>query len=220
MREKKISESTLKRLPVYLKYLKSIADSGTEYISSAALARALNTGEVQARKDLAAVCSAGKPKVGYKLADLIKELSAFVGCSGENEAVIMGAGKLGSALLSYSGFEESGVSIQAAFDKNKRAAGKKINGKPVFHLSSFRAYVRRKGTKIGVIAVPADQAQAVCDMMVAAGIEAVWNFAPVSIKTPEHVIVKNENMAGSLSLLSGRLKDKFDNPKEKKNYGK
>jgi redox-sensing transcriptional repressor len=211
---KKISQMTLQRLPVYLKYLKSLNKDETVYISSSGVAAALHAGEVQVRKDLASICSSGRPKVGYLLSELIWELEDFLGYNNASDAVIVGAGKLGAALLSYSGFEETGVNIIAAFDKDEKLAGKTFNGKSVFPMSKFRVLCRRMNIKIGIITVPALEAPQVCKEMISCGIIAIWNFAPAALKVPGEILLKNENMAGSLTVLSNHLKEKFKQSKK------
>ena len=127
MERKEISKSVLKRLPNYLAYLKTIPDGGSPYISATALATALGMGEVQVRKDLAMVSDGGRPKVGYLREGLIDDIQQFLGYDNLNDAVLIGAGKLGRALLSYTGFQEYGLNILAAFDVNPTAG----EGKPI-----------------------------------------------------------------------------------------
>lgn len=207
---KSISQSVLNRLPMYLNYLKSLPSSIPSNISATAIANALNMGEVQVRKDLAAVSDGGKPKIGYIVSDLIDQLEIFLGYKDVDDAVIIGAGKLGKALLDYEGFTGYGLNIVAAFDINESLTDKKI-----FPMSKFEDLCKRMKIRIGIITVPADQAQAVCDLMVKNGILAIMNFAPVHLNVPQNVILHNENLATSLALLSKKLTTQIYNTEEK-----
>ena len=203
MERKEISKSVLKRLPGYLAYLKSIVDAPTPYISATALANALGMGEVQVRKDLAMVCSFGRPKVGYPRDRLADDIEQFLGYDNTNDAVIIGAGRLGQALLGYNGFEAYGLNIVAAFDANP--VGNTIFGKPMMHIDQLANYCRSHKVLMGIITVPAAYAQDVCDQLIACGIKAIWNFAPVHLEVPEKILVQSENMATSLAVLSMHL---------------
>lgn len=201
-----ISRQTMKRLPVYLSYLKDIDDGKTENISSPAIARALKLNEVQVRKDLAAVSvTGGKPKTGFELSELIRDIEEFLGYNNINEAVVVGVGNLGRSLLSFNGFEDCGVRIIAAFEKNIDMLGEEVGGKTIFSIHRLKNLCERMNIHIGIITVPASEAQSVCDMMVDSGIKAIWNFAPIHLKAPDKIIIKNENLAVSLSLLSMQM---------------
>jgi len=205
--EKEISKATLKRLPTYLSYLKSMPADAPANISATALAAGLSMGEVQVRKDLALVSDGGRPKIGYNRERLIADIENFLGYGDTNDAVLIGAGKLGRALLGYSGFAEYGLNIVAAFDSNDAIIGTSKSGKPIMHLSRLAETCRRFKVKIGIITVPAEHAQAVCDLLIENGIMAIWNFAPKHLTVPEHILVQNENMAASLALLSKHLNE-------------
>lgn len=205
-----ISQPTLKRLPRYLGYLKSLGETAPEYISATAIAEALGLGQVQVRKDLAQISNSGRPKVGYVTCQLIAEIESFLGYNNARDAVIVGAGRLGQALLGYEGFRSYGLNIVAAFDADPARTGVSDSGKPIFPMDELRHICRRLSVRIGVITVPADQAQAVCDALVDAGIKAIWNFAPIHLYVPEGVLVQTENMAASLAMLSKHLTDVED----------
>ena len=206
MERKEISKSVLKRLPGYLAYLKSIVDAPTPYISATALAYALGMGEVQVRKDLALVSDGGRPKVGYPREKLIEDIEQFLGYDNTTDAVLIGAGKLGRALLEFSGFEEYGIQIVAAFDCNDQVLRYGRTSKEILPLREFEQYCREQEIRIGIITVGAGSAQQVADLMVAAGIRAIWNFAPCELQLPYHVILKQENLALSLAYLCNQLK--------------
>ncbi len=200
-----VSVNTLQRLPVYLNYLKSIGGEGN--ISSTEIAKALGLNDVQVRKDLSAVSSGGRPKIGYNVQGLIADLKEFLGYNAVNAAVIVGCGNLGRALMSYRGFSEYGLKIVAGFDISPELTGKEVGGKPIYPLSSLTEYCRTEGIRIGVVTTPAQEAQSVCGLLIQGGVKAVWNFAPAHLTVGEGVLVQNENMACSLALLSKHLNE-------------
>ena len=198
-----IPKATLGRLPKYLKYLKELPAVKGTTISATAIAKGLSLGEVQVRKDLAAVSGAGKPKVGYELETLIADLERYLGCERLTNAILVGAGKLGRALLDYDGFENFGVKIIAGFDCNKIAL--KNGAKDILPIEDIGAYCREHDVKLGVITVGQGSAQDVCDKLVESGIEAIWNFAPITLKVPKGVLLKQENLALSLAYLNNQI---------------
>lgn len=212
MERKEISKSVLKRLPGYLSYLKSLPEGTATYISATALANALGMGEVQVRKDLAMVSDGGRPKVGYLRESLIEDISQFLGYDNTTDAILIGAGKLGQALLGYIGFEAYGLNILAAFDAAP-SAEQTDEGKPIYHIDQLESFCRSHNVLMGIITVPAQHAQQVCDQLIAAGIKAIWNFAPTHLDVPQNILVQNENMATSLAVLSMHLQAQI---KEKK----
>lgn len=207
MAEKEISKAALKRLPTYLSYLKALPQDVSPNISATALAAGLHMGEVQVRKDLALVSDGGRPKIGYNRELLIADLEEYLGYGNTNDAVLIGAGKLGRALLGYSGFAEYGLNIVAAFDANDAIIGTSKNGKPIMQLSRLKETCIRNKIKIGIITVPAEYAQEVCDMLIENGILAIWNFAQKHLNVPDGILVQNENMAASLAILSKHLSE-------------
>lgn len=207
--EKEISRATLKRLPTYLSYLKALPSDASANISATALAAGLHMGEVQVRKDLALVSDGGRPKIGYNREHLIADIENFLGYGNSNDAVLIGAGKLGRALLGYGGFAEYGLNIVAAFDANDTLIGTTNGGKPIMHLSRLGEVCQRYKIKIGIITVPAEYAQGVCDLLIENGILAIWNFAPKHLNVPDGILVQNENMAASLALLCKHLNERM-----------
>ena len=207
--EKEISRATLKRLPTYLSYLKALPSEASANISATALAAGLHMGEVQVRKDLALVSDGGRPKIGYNREHLIADIENFLGYGNSNDAVLIGAGKLGRALLGYGGFAEYGLNIVAAFDANDALIGTTNGGKPIMHLSRLGEVCQRYKIKIGIITVPAEYAQGVCDLLIENGILAIWNFAPKHLNVPDGILVQNENMAASLALLCKHLNERM-----------
>lgn len=212
MERKEISKSVLKRLPGYLAYLKSIPDGASPHISATALANALGMGEVQVRKDLAMVSDGGRPKIGYPRETLIDDIEQFLGYDNTTDAVLIGAGKLGQALLGYSGFAAYGLNILAAFDVAP-CADSTEDGKPIFHVDQLEVFCRTHKVLMGIITVPGEHAQSVCDKLIDCGIKAIWNFAPTHLEVPANILVQHENMATSLAVLSMHLQAQI---KEKK----
>jgi len=202
-----ISKHTLQRLPMYLSYIKGLPEDAPKNISATTIAEALQLNDVQVRKDLASVSSSGKPKVGYNVKDLIAELEAFLGYNDIDNAVIVGAGSLGKALLNYSGFKAYGLNIIAAFDLCEEPT--EFQGKTVFPIAQLESFCRKVNIHIGIITVPASSAQEICDLLVNSGIRAIWNFTPVHLVVPDGILVQNENMASSLALLSNHLREQM-----------
>ena len=141
----------------------------------------------------------------------MEDISQFLGYDNTTDAIMIGAGKLGKALMGYKGFQEYGLNILAAFDTDEAKvspAGKH----PVYHMDKLESYCRSHKVLMAIITVPGDQAQSVCDKLIRCGIKAVWNFAPTHLDVPSHILVQNENMATSLAVLSmhlqAQMKDK------------
>ena len=201
-----ISKATLGRLPKYLQYLKDLPAVNGATISATAIAKGLCLGDVQVRKDLAAVSGAGKPKIGYERAVLISDIERHLGCKSLTNAVLVGAGKLGSALLDYDGFEEFGVRIVAAFDCNEKVIRFGKSSKVIFPISDIGAYCAENDVKLGIITVGQGSAQEVCNKLVECGIQAIWNFAPCTLDVPSTVLVRQEKLALSLAHLNSQIK--------------
>ena len=201
-----IPKATLGRLPQYLEYLRSLPEI-RRTISATAIAKALSLGDVQVRKDLASVCGAGKPKIGYETDKLITDIESHLGYERLTNAVLVGAGKLGRALLDYDGFEDFGVKIVAGFDRNEKALKK--GEKDILPIRDIAAYCREHKVKLGIITVGKGSAQEVCDKLVETGIKAIWNFAPVTLKVPNGILLKQENLALSLAYLNNQIRKTF-----------
>lgn len=207
---KSVPTATLKRLPIYYRYLINLQKQGEKNISSAKISEDMNLSAVQVRKDLACVSSiAGKPKTGFDVDELIKDIALFLGYDNTTDAVIVGVGQLGRTLLSYAGFENYGLNIVAGFDVDEGVINTRINGKLIMPIEKLKNFIRRVNVHIGIITVPYQDAQKVCDELVDAGIKAIWNFAPTHIYVPEGIVLKDEDMASSLAILSSQLKDLY-----------
>ncbi len=203
---KAIPEPTLRRLPIYYQYLKKVqSEQKSHYISCTRIGNELSVQPIQVRKDLEITDAVGKPKLGYNVAELIDTIEEFLGWNNTTEAYLIGVGNLGSALLGYQGFREYGLDIVAAFDVDPTKIGTEIGGKKVIDVAKLANMVRRMKIKIGILTVPAAHAQELADLMVKAGVAAIWNFSPVKISVPPSVVVQHENLAASLVVLSKKL---------------
>ncbi|MDR2867731.1 MAG: redox-sensing transcriptional repressor Rex [Acholeplasmatales bacterium] len=199
-----IPKPMLTRIPQYLTYLKSLSVD-IKYINSAKIAEALNLGVVQVRKDLAFISKEGRPKLGYELLTLINKLESFLGYHQIENTVLVGVGQLGSALYNYSGFQEYGLKIIAIFDTPEKI---KVSGLPIKAMDKLPDIIKQYQVQVGMIATTTEAAQEVCNQMVVSGIKGILNFASLHLVTPADVIVKNMNIATTLSLLVKEIKEK------------
>ena len=204
MKELKVSKLLVKRLQLYLDHLKSQPDTLT-YASAPAIAKALDLGEVLVRKDLARVSSGGRCKTGHLRRQLIRDIEYFLHFGDMTHGIVVGAGGLGQALLSYPGFETAGLELLAGFDihADRTCAA---NEKPIYPIGQMESFCEKNRILIGIITVPEEAAQEVCDRLVSCGIQAIWNFAPIRLHMPEHIIVRNENWANSVIELRLQMK--------------
>ncbi len=207
MENRTCSLQTLRRLPYYLYYLRS---SDEEYVSAATIARDFRLNEVQVRKDLAIVSkTGGSPRKGFNAVELIRDLEDFLGYNNMNDAIIVGVGHLGKALINYSGFKDYGINIVMGFDRIIKTE-MLIGNTAIFPMKRMKNLVQRLQVKLGILTVNQESAQIVCDQMIDAGIKAIWNFSPYMLKVPADVFVQNENMAMSLAILSKHLNQEID----------
>ncbi len=209
IRPHEIPEASLRRLPIYYRSLQQMMIAGVAQVSCAELARVLGLDPTQVRKDIEMTGIVGKPRVGYPLGDLVRWIENFLGWNRPKEAVLVGAGSLGSALLGYEKFRSHGMKIVAAFDVDPEKIGQRIHGREVQPLMFLPDFVRQTQTLVGVIATPAAVAQSVADLMVSGGIRAIWNFAPAHVQVPERVILQNEDLYHSLASLSFKLESRM-----------
>ncbi len=194
-----ISKATLGRVPQYLEYVDSLPQD-VEHISATRIAAELGLGEVQVRKDLAALCKKGRPRIGYDRTELRDSLRDFL--TAQNDAaVIVGAGKLGKALLEYSGFDIYGIRMAAAFDTNVTDETELPSGKRILPIGMLEPFCRAHRVRIGVITTPAASAQTTLNRLCACGIRRIWCFAPCRLYTPADTIVQYEDLALSLAHL-------------------
>lgn len=202
-----IPKATLGRIPKYIQYLKDLPEESDATISATKIARDLALGEVQVRKDLAMISGCGKPRIGYERSGLIRDLESHLGAQSLTNAVLVGVGKLGRALLDYGSFEDFGVKIIAGFDCNESVLQIGKN-KSVLPIKDIERFCMENDVKIGIITVGQGSAQEVFDKLIACGIKGIWNFAPYPLTAPEGIVLKQENLALSLAHLNSQLKNK------------
>ena len=193
---------TIRRYPIYLRCIREMIAAGELHISSAVVAEKLGLDPVLTRKDLAMAGVPGKPRRGYPAQKLLDALNHALGWDNTTDAVLIGAGSLGNALLGYSGFEEQNLSIVVAFDSNPGLLGLALHGVKVRPMEDLPRLVRRLKIKLGILTVPNAAAQSCADQLVAAGIRGIWNFSSVQLEVPQGVIVQNVDLAQSLAVLS------------------
>jgi len=204
-----IPQPSLARLPQYHHYLVDLAAKGITQTTCSVIGRDLGLIPVQVRKDLQYTGIIGRPKTGYSVAELIQAIETFLGWNNINEAFLVGAGNLGTALLGHERFSKFGLRIVAAFDTDPAKAGQWIHDKAVLPLNELADLAQRMSIHLGIITTPPEAAQAVADEMVKGGIQAIWNFAPVRLRVPEHIIVHNEDLYSTLATLSWKLARRF-----------
>lgn len=209
--KKKASLPTIKRIPTYLNVLEGMRADGKINVSATDIAVELNLKSIQVRKDLNVTGLIGKPKVGYNINELIRSIKDFLGWLKIDNAILVGAGALGSALLGYKEFEKSGIRIIAAFDNNPILIENKIHNITIHPMGELESFVKNREVKIGIISVPAEFAQNTADKLVDAGIKGIWNFAPIQLKVPESVVVQREDLSSGLAVLSVRLEEQLEN---------
>ena len=202
---KRIAESTVRRLSIYLRFLEEFENRGSTTVSSEELARRGGTTSAQVRKDLSFFGSFGKRGLGYSVPELSAALREILGLGREWQVVIIGAGKIGAALAQYRGFRQRGFNILAVYDSSPEKIGRTLEGIEIRDIDRFEQDVARDRPDIAVIAIPAEGAQEVLDRIVRTGIKAVLNFAPVQLHAPAEVTVKSVNMAMELEGLSFAL---------------
>ncbi|MGE5683086.1 MAG: redox-sensing transcriptional repressor Rex [Bacillota bacterium] len=202
-------EPTLRRLPVYLHYLKELQEAGKFDVSTTHIAGELKLDPTQVRKDLAYTGIIGKPKVGYDVGILIKSIEDFLNWNNLTDAFLVGAGNLGLAIIGYEGIKKYGINIVAAFDNAPEKTGKEFYDISILPVEKLHDLAQRMHIHIGILTVPASQAQKTAESMVQAGIKAIWNFAPVNLKLPEDVIVENAGFTTSLAVLTRKLSEKL-----------
>lgn len=214
---KNISKNLVYRLPIYLTISRRLLDEGAKYITAPQISDITGINVETVKKDLSQICKTpGNPKLGRDAAVMVDEILEFGVYTSITNAVIIGVGHLGRALLNYTGFGEWGLHIAAGFDRDSKLVGTSIEGKKIYDIDELSRIIEETNAEIAIITVPKEYAQQLVDFAIAAGIRAIWNFAPTHINVPDGVILQNENMASSLSLLNYNLKASKTNRKNKK----
>ena len=206
---KKVSKITIERLPLYYQALQELADKGFQEVSSIELAKMIGTKPEQIRKDLTAFGNFGIKGLGYDVFDLKNKISDILGLQNNFRLAIIGVGNLGKALANYKKISELGFVIAALFDIDKNKIGKEINGVRIYDFEKFIPISHRKLIDIGVIAVPAEEAQNVADVLAEAEVRGIWNFTSAKLQVPYFITVVNENLTIGLGALSFYLNQNY-----------
>jgi len=204
--EHPIPEQTLRRIPLYHQILAEMQARGEAYVSSRHLAQFFRIDDTQVRKDVSLIGYKGKPKAGYSILGLKKAIEEFLGINYENTAILIGAGRLGSALSQYPGLAEYGLRLVAIFDNDPARTGTVLGNFTILPMESLQRVVRSFDVGIAIICVPKDAAQSVAGRIVSLGIKAIWNFSPTQLTVPANVIIRHENIALGLAILSHYMK--------------
>lgn len=199
-----VSWQTLQRLPLYLNYLRSLPES-MRHVSSTDIAVGLGLHAVQVRKDLAAIGSSGRPRTGYETGHLKNRLTMYLSKGTRRPAILVGMGHLGRALARYQGFRDYGVELAGFFDNNADVIGEVYCGMRVKTVQQLTEYCKQLDCPIGILTVPREQAQGACNLLVAGGAKAIWNFAPIYLSVPSGITVLDEDIASSLALLTEKM---------------
>ncbi|MDR0389243.1 MAG: redox-sensing transcriptional repressor Rex [Spirochaetaceae bacterium] len=216
MIRRKISAApSVRRLPSYLHVIKQVDTEGSEYISGTVIAGELNLEPIQVRKDLAITGIIGKPKKGYPAKALITAIEHFLGWDEIQDAILVGVGNLGSALMGYPELRSHGLRMVAAFDINPEKIGNPVHGVPVYSVDGMGSTIQDLAVKLALLTVPNTEAQRSADILVGAGITAIWNFTKVKLKVPDEVIVEKEDISSGYAILRVMQQTK----KNEKNHG-
>lgn len=206
MESKRISKNMLTRMPIYLNYIKSLPEN-TKYVSATKIANALGLGEVSVRKDLAKVSDGGRCKLGYICEELIVDIEDFLDIKSMMNTIIVGKGDMLPVLLGYEGFVESGVDVIAGFDMNSKKT-RSTHKKPIYPMDELQGFCAAHEIRMAILMVSSEHGQAICDQLTSNGVEAIWNFTPMHLNVPEHVVVRNENITTSVIELRMLLKER------------
>lgn len=200
------SLSTIQRLPSYLRALNDLASQNEEYVTTITLGKILNINPMSIKKDLAIISSKeGVPHYGFKIPILISDIETILGYDNTKDAVIIGVGHLGQALLSYPGFTNYGVNICLGFDIDSNLIGQTIHGVTIMPLTKLEDLIERLHIHIAIICVPKDAAQEIANRLSKTTIRAIWNWAPINLAVPDNIVLKNEDIASSLAILTSQM---------------
>lgn len=207
MKNKKFSQidasiPTIRRLPSYLNVIRRAMEKNLKVISGTVIASELELEPIQVRKDLAVTGIVGKPRVGYDVKELKIAIESFLNWDKKHKAIVVGTGNLGTALIGYPGFRQNGMDIIAAFDSSSDKIGKSILNVITYDMSKLAQMVKKESIEIGILTVPSEFAQDVTNVLVEAGISAIWNFTNEKLKVPADVLVLREDLSSSYAVLS------------------
>jgi redox-sensing transcriptional repressor len=200
-----VPEPTLRRLPGYLSFFKSLKINGVEFVSSSLIASTFNMDATLVTKDLSYTGIKGRTKIGYNVDKLIETIIVFLDFNTTEQAFLFGVGNLGKALINYGGLMHYGLKIVAGFDVNPAIVNSTVKEVKIYPVDEFRDLSRKIPARIGIITTPDSKAQEVADLMVAWGIKAIWNFTPQSIKVPDNIILENTSIYSDLAVILNKL---------------
>ena len=195
-----IPEPALRRLPWYLAYVSMLREQKVEFVSSTQISRELKVDASQIAKDLSFLNIKGKTRIGYEVASLEKELEDFLGFRRGHNALIVGVGSLGAALIQDTGLSRYGLNIVAGFDVNPNIVGRTLCGIPVFDVKELALRRKQFSADIGIVTVPVEKAQEVADNLVEAGVKALWNYTPYRIRVADNIVVQNTSIYAHLAV--------------------
>jgi redox-sensing transcriptional repressor len=196
---------SIQRLPIYLRFLKSQQSCGIELISCTQISEQLGQLSVQVRKALAITGITGRPKIGYRVDELIEAIESFLGWDKTINAFLVGVGSLGSAILGYDGFVEHGLRIVAAFDVDPQKVGQRIRHCPVYALNELVERSRNQRIELGILTVPSSSAQEVAQLLIQTGVRGIWNYTPVRLEIPPDIVCESGKLSASFAVLTKRL---------------
>lgn len=202
-----LPEPTIRRLPWYLSYVRMLDHLHVEYVSSTQISKELNVQSSQIAKDLSFLNIRGKTRIGYEVSSLLVELENFLGFNRHHDAVVIGTGSLGTALMQDHGLEHYGLNIVAGFDVRSEVIGKHLGGLPVLDINELASWQREHRVSIAILTVPVERAQETADLAIASGVTALWNFTPYRIKAPEEVVIANTSIYAHLAIIYNRMQN-------------
>lgn len=208
----RVSLAVVKRLPKYYRYLGMIADKGIIRVSSQELSNITGLTASQIRQDLNHFGGFGQQGYGYNVEELKSEIEKIIGIDKSYKAIIIGIGNIGRAIMNYRGFQDSGFNIVGLFDKSEDLIGQEFNGVVVQDVDHLADYMKKDKADIALIAIPADRAQQICEVLVDGGIGGIWNFAPIDLKLPKNVVLENVHLDESLYTLTYYMNNLKDYP--------
>lgn len=200
-----LPEPTIRRLPWYLSYVRMLDNQHVEYVSSTQISKELNVQSSQIAKDLSFLNIRGKTRIGYEVKSLLSELEDFLGFNEHHDAVVIGTGSLGTALMQDHGLVNYGLNIVAGFDIRSEVIGQRIGGVPIYEIGQLPAWQSENGVSIAILTVPVERAQETADLAIASGMTALWNFTPIRIKAPEDVVITNTSIYAHLAIIYNRM---------------
>ena len=200
-----LPEPTIRRLPWYLSYVRMLDNLHVDYVSSTQISKELNVQSSQIAKDLSFLNIRGKTRIGYEVHSLVTELEDFLGFNQHHDAVVIGTGSLGTALMQDHGLEHYGLNIVAGFDVRDEVIGQQLGGVPVFAIDQLQAWQAKHHIPIAILTVPVERAQEAADLAIASGVTALWNFTPYRIKAPENVVIANTSIYAHLAIIYNRM---------------